>query len=364
MRLGVFSNQNLRPWVNWTTLGPPLLHPLAAHDGAQLIAPPSTTLTSRSAREWWETLEKVWSSDTLFWMQGVTRPELSIHIPALLRGPVRRSAFVVDVRSHVVAKVGALAVLQQLNPCFVAFREGCDELKRHFPRGHFEWMPFGVDTDVFDSVPGERPIFAYWMGRRYEALHQAMIAYCEKRGLEYRYTRKAGEFTDPVQLGRLVGSTQYFLVSPPDLADPDRTGGFSPFVMRYLEGLAAGARLLGVLPEAASTNGSCRSMRSWWWLLTGAIWPPSWMQTAKIRRQRRRWSAHGYSSGNSIPGRGEHNRSLIGFNWRRRPGSRMDELALVIMSPDRVPWRGVGARLGRQQRLDDRPLELAQPVAA
>ena len=149
-----------------------------------------------------------------------------------------------------MAKVGALAVLQRLNPCFVAFREGCDELKRHFPRGHFEWMPFGVDTDVFDSVPGERPIFAYWMGRRYEALHQAMIAYCEKRGLEYRYTRKAGEFTDPVQLGRLVGSTQYFLVSPPDLADPDRTGGFSPFVMRYLEGLAAGARLLGVLPRS------------------------------------------------------------------------------------------------------------------
>jgi glycosyl transferase family 1 len=39
-------------------------------------------------------------------------------------------------------------------------------------------------------------------------------------------------------------------VTPPDLDNPIRTGGFSPLVMRYLEGLAAGTRLLGVLPKS------------------------------------------------------------------------------------------------------------------
>ena len=75
-----------------------------------------------------------------------------------------------------------------------------------------------------------------------------MLRYCEERDLVYRYTRRSGEFPDPMDLGRLVGSSRYFLVAPPNLADPDRTGGFSPFVMRYLEGLSAGARLVGVLP--------------------------------------------------------------------------------------------------------------------
>ncbi len=250
MHLGVFSNENLNPWVNWTTLGPPLLRPLAAHDGARLITPPPMRLRGNCAQEWRETFAHAWSSDTLFWMQGASRPELPIHLPALLRGPVRRSAFVVDAWNHLVTKIGTLAVLQRLDPCFVAFREGCSELKRRFPRGRFEWLPFGVDTDVFDSEPGERPIFAFWMGRRYEALHQAMISYCAERGLDYRFTRRSGEFPDPQELGRLVGSTQYFIVSPPDIADPGRTGGFSPFVMRYFEGLAAGARLLGVLPRS------------------------------------------------------------------------------------------------------------------
>jgi Glycosyl transferases group 1 len=248
MRLGVFSNHNLNPWVNWTTLGPPLLNPLAEHDGARLIAPPP--LEWRNRRELWRVLRDVSSCDTLFWMQGAVRPEVPIHLASLLRGPVRRSAFVVDAWKFLVTKIGALAVLQNLNPCFVPFREGCMDLKKRFPRGRFEWLPFGVDTDIFNSLPGERPIFAYWMGRRYEPLHQAMLRYCTERGLVYRYTLRSGEFPDPSELGKVVGSSQYFLVAPPDYADPARTGGYSPFVMRYLEGLSAGARLLGLLPKS------------------------------------------------------------------------------------------------------------------
>lgn len=247
MRLGVLSNEKLNPWVNWTTLGPPLLKPLAAHDKGRLIAPPQ--LTASNLCEWRKVLEGVWSADTLFWMQASTRPEAPIHIASFLRGCVRRSAFVVDAWKYAIAKIGTLAVLQRLDPCFVAFREGYEELKKRFPSGRFEWLPFGIDTNVFDSVPGERPIFAYWMGRRHEPLHQAMLRYCANRGLDYRYTRRAGEFS-PSELGRMVGSSRYFLVTPPDVDHPARAGGFSPFVMRYFEGLAAGARLLGVLPRS------------------------------------------------------------------------------------------------------------------
>lgn len=64
MRLGVLSNQNLNPWVNWTTLGPPLLKPLAAYDDARIIAPPRVTLSN--LREWRTVLRGVRSSDTLF----------------------------------------------------------------------------------------------------------------------------------------------------------------------------------------------------------------------------------------------------------------------------------------------------------
>ena len=139
---------------------------------------------------------------------------------------------------------------QRLNPCFVAFREAYDELKRRFPRGRFEWLPFGVDTNVFRPGGGERDIFAYWMGRRHDELHDALLRYCGEHGLDYRYTRVGGEIVDPKELGALISRCRYFVVTPPDIDNPVRTGGFSPLVMRYLEGLAAGSRLLGVLPKS------------------------------------------------------------------------------------------------------------------
>jgi hypothetical protein len=247
MRLGVFSNEKLNPWVNWTTLGPPLLRPLGASPNANLIAPPY--LASATLGEWRNVWRACRSVDTLFWMQGSARPELPLHLASLLSGRVRRAAFVVDPWKPALTKIGMLAVMQRLDPCFVPYREAYEELCTRFPQGRFEWLPFGIDTEAFSPMCSERPIFAFWMGRRYEPLHEAMIRYCADRGLEYRF-REPGVFPSPTDLGRTVASSHYFLVTPPDLDNPMRTGGFSPLVMRYMEGLAAGARLLGVLPRS------------------------------------------------------------------------------------------------------------------
>ena len=248
MRLAAMSNTELDPWVNWTTLGPPLLKPLAAYPGGQLIAAPPLRWERRN--DWLAAIRRLRQSDTVFWMQGSSRPEVPLWALSATRPTIRRSAFVVDAWRPALTKIGLLAVAQRLNPCFVAFREGYDELRRRFPRGRFAWLPFGVDTEVFQRGDGERDIFAYWMGRRSAALHEALLRYCAERGLEYRYTRVSGELRDPRELGALVGRCKYFVVTPPDLNNPVRTGGFSPLVMRYLEGLAAGTRLLGVLPKS------------------------------------------------------------------------------------------------------------------
>lgn len=245
MTLAVLSNAQLEPAINWSTLGPPLLGPLATHPEAELIAPPPLRWSHRG--DWRHALRRIGAADEIFWMQSASHPEPPVWALSATRPTARRSAFVVDAFRPLLTKIGVLAVAQRLDPCFVAFREGRDELQRRFPRGRFEWLPFGIDTDVFRPLPdaGGRDIFAYWMGRRDERLHLALLRYCQDRGLEYRYTRRSGEFADPQELGAMVARCRYFVVTPPDAS---RTGGFSPLVMRYLEGLAAGARLLGVLP--------------------------------------------------------------------------------------------------------------------
>src|SRR5258707_2974175 len=128
MRLAVLSNEKLDPWISWTTLGPPLLQPLAAQRSAWLVAPRPLRLGALG--DWGGVVRQIWRADTLFWMQGSARPEYPVWAASWLRGIVRRSAFVVDAWKPSLAKIGALAIAQRLDPCFVPFLEGCEALSK------------------------------------------------------------------------------------------------------------------------------------------------------------------------------------------------------------------------------------------
>jgi len=157
MKLGLLSREKLNLGAHWTTLEPPLLNSLASYKDSLLVAPPS--LQRRNLRQWGNVAKAVRSVDTMFWVQGRSRPEGPVLAASILAGVARRSAFVIDPWKDLIFKIGTLAVLQRLDPCFISSREAYEELKRRFVLGRFEWLPFGVDTDVFDCVPGERPIF-------------------------------------------------------------------------------------------------------------------------------------------------------------------------------------------------------------
>src|SRR5262245_2905140 len=247
MRLAALSNDRLNPWISWRALAPPLLNALASRHDAVLASPPGLAWANRA--EWLRVLRAMRGADTLFWLQWSARPELPVWLLAGMLPLARRSAYVLDAWRPHLRKIGTLAVMQRLDPCFVAYREACEELEQRFPRGRFEWLPIGVDTDYFKPAAGGRDVFAYWMGRRFEPLHRALQRYCKERGYDYRHARD-GEPPTFGESGRLAGRARYFVVTPPDLEDPARTGGFSPLAMRYLEGLSAGARLLGVLPRS------------------------------------------------------------------------------------------------------------------
>lgn len=251
MRLVVLSARRLGLHVNWTTLGPPLEDPLGQMPEATVLeAPAARRGTLRADRPaWLAAIRTMRRADAVFWMQMSARPPAPVWALAYAKPTAKRAAVAIDAWEPAVERIGALARAQRLTVLFLFFREAAVDLARRHPGMRFEWVPFGYDAGVFRDLGLDRDIFVYWMGRRYEPLHRRLEHYCSDRGLTYRYTKRGGEFPDPHDLNRVIAQARYFVVTPPNLDNPARTGRYSPMMMRYLEGLASGARLLGVLPN-------------------------------------------------------------------------------------------------------------------
>ena len=149
MRLAALSNARLNPWISWSALAPPLLNALTSRDDTVLACPPALTWANRA--EWRRVVRETRGADTLFWLQWSARPELPLWLLAGTVPLARRTALVLDAWRPQLAKIGMLAVAQRLDPCFVAYREACDELELRFPRGRFEWLPVGVDTGLLQA---------------------------------------------------------------------------------------------------------------------------------------------------------------------------------------------------------------------
>lgn len=251
MRLVILSGRRLGLQVNWTTLGPPLEDALGQMPEATVVeAPAVRNGTLRAERPaWLAAIRTVRRADVVFWMQMSSRPPGPVWALAYARPTAKRAAVTIDAWEPVVQKIGAVARAQRLSILFLFFREAAIDLAQRWPETHFEWLPFGYDGSTFCDLGLKRDIFAYWMGRRYEPLHRRLKAYCAARGLTYRYTKRGGEFPDPHDLNAVIARSRYFVVTPPNLDNPARTGRYSPMMMRYLEGLGSGARLLGVIPN-------------------------------------------------------------------------------------------------------------------
>ncbi|MEM8726533.1 MAG: hypothetical protein AAGE86_13530, partial [Pseudomonadota bacterium] len=189
------------------------------------------------------------TSEALFSMHGRVRPPLPFQALSWAAKPKVRAVFYVDPWAHLLDRINRIDRLFGHDLVFIPYREAFDALRAEKGGERYLYLPFAADTRVFAPPPPDHPrdIDILWMGRRDEALHGALLRLSEAHDLNYLYREKTGFISDPAELGALAGRARYFVVTPPDA---ERSGGFSPLVMRYLEGLAAGCRLLGSLPRS------------------------------------------------------------------------------------------------------------------
>jgi len=247
VKLGLLSNEKLARNINWTLLSDPLYTAIERITDTVRLAPPK--LAPGTARDWLAATQAARSCDALFSMSGSWRTEGELLALSRLAGNPHRSTFYVDPWQQELPKIRRGARWFGIDLGFLPYREAFDSLSAAKP-GRYQWLPFAADIAVFRDQGLPRDIDILWMGRRHEPLHRAMLAYADTHGLTYKYRENTGIIADPAELGRLAARARYFACTPSDFGGHRDTGGFSPLIMRYLEGLAAGCRLVGILPRS------------------------------------------------------------------------------------------------------------------
>lgn len=248
MKLVYLSNRHLQHEVYWRNMTPALERSLSAIEDVTVLAPPPLRRpTFRADRPaWLAAIRVVRQADAVLWMQLHLRPPLPIWGLAYARPLTVRTMIVLDAWRQHLDNLALVVKRQHIRRCYVWYREAADALAERYPQLGFSWLPVCVDTDVFRDLGLERDIDFFWIGRRDEALHEALLAYCARRGLSYRYSKHEHDPPTREELSQLAARTRYFVATPPNLTNAERTGGFSPLTPRYLEGPAAGARVIGI----------------------------------------------------------------------------------------------------------------------
>jgi hypothetical protein len=251
VKLVVLSNPRQREEIFLRNVLPPLEDSLASLPDSTLVSVPATRPAAlRPGRPGWlSAIKTVRRADTVFWGQFHLHPGIEVWGLAYSHPLARRAVLAIEQWESGVEHLGRIVDAQHLHACFVLYRQAYIELRRRFPELPFVRLPLGFNRDVFRDLDVDRDIYAFSMGRRHEPLHEALSRYCAARGLVYRYSMTRNDPPDVVELNRLTARSRYFVVTPPDLQNPERTGRFSPITSRYLEGAGAGARLLGVRPR-------------------------------------------------------------------------------------------------------------------
>ncbi|CAN5268289.1 hypothetical protein BH20ACT13_BH20ACT13_16090 [soil metagenome] len=255
MRLAVLSARAVDDAVYWRNVAPPLEEALASQPGATLVAaPPFRRPTFRATMPaWLAATRTVRKADTVFWIQLNLRPAGPVWALAYVKPSARRSALVLDPFPPILMDIPRYFRLQRLTHCFIAQRipalylAECTQGKTD---QNYEWLAYGFNDRVFRDQGLERDVYAFWMGRRYASLHEALLRYCSERGLDYQYLEPPNKAISLDELSRLSARARYFVTVPPDVENPLRAGGTSPLTGRYLEGAGAGCRLLGVRPRS------------------------------------------------------------------------------------------------------------------
>jgi hypothetical protein len=113
------------------------------------------------------------------------------------------------------------------------------------------WIPEGIDPTLYRTREHhQRDIDVLHLGRRHDWYHERIVDGLRRTGKRYLYERVKGELVFPTREGFLEGLSRakISVCVPSAITHPERAGEISTLTVRYLQSMASGCLVVGIMP--------------------------------------------------------------------------------------------------------------------
>ncbi|MBR4470687.1 MAG: glycosyltransferase [Erysipelotrichaceae bacterium] len=145
-------------------------------------------------------------------------------------------------------------VFDDVKPDYIFF--GFKKSMEHYEKLGYQniyWVPLSGDFEIFKPYDLEKTRLFIQMGRRNDELHEKMLDYLKKHGLEdnrdnyvYRKDRNERIYPDINELAKEISRSKYFVCVPKYYENFKRTGNINETICRFYEGMACKTMLVGM----------------------------------------------------------------------------------------------------------------------
>jgi hypothetical protein len=165
-----------------------------------------------------------------------------------------RVVYIFDTLPPQYDLIRSLSALNDFNVRITSFNDAREDLEKLTGRPWYA-IEQAATTGLFKNVPFEEKLIHFSSyGRRWPALHKAVIEFCAGKGLYYDFTTHDGRHptAEPEllynQYAWHLNHSLFTFSWPVELTNPSRAGHLHPVTCRWFEAAASGTIIIGKKP--------------------------------------------------------------------------------------------------------------------
>lgn len=196
---------------------------------------------------------RLWGTDRRFFAVLMGIGDIVKTIPYFLSASPQKSLYIFDCWEATFARLERLVSAYGVHQVFFSAQQAAEEMSRRLPPYVVcRWVPEGIEPERYRAASYEqKDIDVLQFGRRFDTYHNAIVEFCERERIVYRYAQGPGHLVFASQDAFYAGlaRAKISICFPSSVTHRERSGSVSTMTQRYLQSMLSRCLIVGGIPD-------------------------------------------------------------------------------------------------------------------